>query len=379
VPQTQILQYVDFQYCTDKIPLIFEYCRIDGSMPVNEAIDLCQRRKTHAPVVFIDNSGSRPLPSAEFLSMFQIVITTTHRFMNEAKRGSFQTELDLRDSMEDNPYSGFLTEDEKCSVLLKIHWLRLVVDEGHSMGHDKTNSTIQFAAWVRSHRRWAMTGTPTKHNSAQLGQLRGLLRFLQHDFFSARLGGDVVWKKHIAKCWRDGDISSFFRIRSLLCFLMRRHTKFHIVELPSPTYTKIEIPMSCLEANTYNTLVSAVQMNLLLTSMKGKTSGLQDSLLHRSQAKNARLAIQNVRRVCTGWSRVIPTISNRFHTEALDMARSLNLSENVVAEIGSFMSRAGREELSSCSCCGIRVSTLLLMSCCGGQSKYTCAEDFILF
>lgn len=338
-------------------------------MPVNEAIDLCHRQKTHAPIVFIDNSGSRPLPSAEFLSMFQIVITTTHRFMNEAKRGSFQTELELRDSIEDNPYSGFLQEDDKCSVLLKIHWLRLVVDEGHSMGHDKTNSTIQFAAWVRSHRRWAMTGTPTKHNAAQLGQLRGLFRFLQHDFFSARLGGDAVWKKHIAKCWRDGDISSFFRIRSLLCFLMRRHTKYHIVELPSPTFSKSEISMSCLEANTYNTLVSAVQMNLLLTSMKGKTSGLQDSLLHRSQAKNARLAIQNIRRVCTGWSRVIPTISNRFFLEALDMARSLNLSETSIAEIESFMTRAGREELSSCSCCGIRVSTMLLMSCCGGQSK----------
>jgi SNF2-related domain len=258
---------------------------------------------------------------------------------------------------------------ESCE-LLKVHWLRMVVDEGHSMGNDKNNSTIQFSAWVKSRRRWAMTGTPTKHNSSQLCQMGGLLRFLQHEFFTSRIGGDLVWKKYIVKCWRDGDMASFFRLRSLLCFLMRRHTKFNIIDLLPPSFSKSRIKMSHLEVNTYNTLVSAVQMNLLLTSMVGKTSGFQDSLLHRSQSKNARLALQNIRRVCTGWSRVVPTISNRFYIEALDMARSYNLSENVINEIKLFMSRAEQEELSTCSCCGIRVSTLVLMSCCGGQSKY---------
>lgn len=368
--KTQINQHVDFRYLTDKIPLIFEFRRKDTSMTFDRARILCRMNKTHAPMVFIDNGGTRPLPPAEFLAMFQIVITTTQRFVNEAKKGSFKEELE-RDN-KTNKYSSVYFEndvDTACE-LLKVHWMRMVVDEGHSMGNDGHNSSITFASWIKAYRRWAMTGTPTKQNAAQLGQVRGLIRFLQHEFFSSRLNGDVLWKSHIAKGWKDGGMASFFRLNNLLRFLMRRHTKLSIEELPPPLFLKSKVETSNVEANTYNTLVSAVQMNLLLTSMNGKTSGFQDSLLHRSQAKNARLALQNIRRVCTGWSRVIPTLSFRYYAETVEMANLLNLSEDAVAKIKLFMTQAEQEELSTCACCGIQISTMLLMSCCGGQSKY---------
>jgi SNF2 family DNA or RNA helicase len=373
--QTQIKLHVDLRYCTDKKPLIFEYEKKDSAMTVDKATILCQLRKTHAPMVFLDKAGTRPLPPADFLAMFQIVITTTHRFMNEWKKGSFQDELE-RDNTDDIPVYRYATDDfeqdkskEACE-LLKVHWLRMVVDEGHSMGNDKTNSTIQFAAWVNAQRRWAMTGTPTKQNAAQIGQLRGLMRFLQHEFFTTRLEGDIVWKRNIAKCWRDGDLVAFFRLRSLLGFLMKRHTKLDIAELPPPVFHKTEVKMSYIEATTYNTLVCAVQANLLLTSMNGKTSGFQDSLLHRSQAKNARLALQNIRRVCTGWSRVVPTLSDLWYRETIYMAQKFKLSDDAIAEIRNFMYRAENEQLSECACCRISVSTLLLMPCCGGQSTF---------
>lgn len=326
-------------------------------------------------MVFLDRAGTRPLPPAAFLAMFRIVITTTQRFMNESKKGSFQDELERHNS-NDVPAWRHATDydeegksDEAVCELLKVHWLRMVVDEGHSMGNDKTNSTIQFAAWVNAQRRWAMTGTPTKQNAVQIGQLRGLVRFLQHEFFTSRREGDMVWRRSIARCWRDGDLAAFFRLRSLLGFLMKRHTKLDIAELSPPVFRKTEVSMSYLEATTYNPLVSAVQANLLLTSMHGKTSGFQDSLLHRSQAKNARLALQNIRRVCTGWSRVIPTLAQRFYNETMSMSHQFNLPEDTIAEIRNFIWRAENEELSACACCGIRVSTMLLMPCCGGQSK----------
>jgi SNF2 family DNA or RNA helicase len=367
--QSQIHHHVDFRYCTNKIPLIFEYKKKEsrGCMTVDKATILCRLDRTHEPMVFLD-CGTRELPPADFIAQFHIVITTTHRFMNEAKRGSFEEELG-RKWLDDGVENSEVIPKDACE-LLKIHWSRMVVDEGHSMGNDKSNSSIKFASWIRARRRWAMTGTPTKQNAGQIGQLRGLLSFLQHDFFTSRLDGDVAWKRGIAKSWRDGELVSFFRLRSLLGILMRRHTKNDIVELPTPYFHKTEVSMSYLEATTYNTLVSAVQANLLLTSMNGKTSGFQDSLLHRSQAKHARSVLQNIRRVCTGWSRVIPTLSPHLFQETMAMAHDLGISKEASDKITAFIWRAENEELTACELCSIRVSTLLLMPCCGGLGTY---------
>jgi len=105
--------------------------------------------------------------------------------------------------------------------------------------------------------------------------------------------------------------------------------------------------------------------------MDSKTSGLQDSLLHRSQAKSARLALQNLRRVCSGFSlRVIPKLEDRFYRETIYMAQQFQLSEEVIAGIREFIYRAEKEQLSPCMCCGFRMSTLVLMPCCGGQSEW---------
>ena len=261
------------RYLTDKIPLVFEYERKDSRMTVDRATILCELKKTHAPIVFLDKAGTRPLPPAEFISKFQIVITTTQRFMHECKHGSFQDELEQNESgntmvYRDPFYTIEKVAEESCE-LLKVYWNRLVVDEGHSMGKDKTNSTIQFASWVNAKNRWAMTGTPTKQSSAEIHQLKGLMTFLQHGFFTSRGNGDVFWKRNIGKAWAEGHLVSFFRLRSLLQYFMTRHTKMDIAELPSPSFTKTAIPMSCLEATTYKYVCSkwAVAVRYPITSI----------------------------------------------------------------------------------------------------------------
>ena len=110
-------------------------------------------------------------------------------------------------------------------------------------------------------------------------------------------------------------------------------------------------------------------MNILLTSMEARTSGLQDSLLHRSQRKEARLALQNVRRVCSGFSlRVVPKLEDRFYDETIYMAKDVHrLSDDKIIGIKEFIHRAENEQLSPCMFCGLKLSTLLLMSCCGSQ------------
>lgn len=308
---TQIKEHVNFRYCTNRKlePLIFEYHKgkyykdmeTSREKAVAYATDLCEGRRTHSPVVFLDKAGTQPLPPPKFLATFQVVITTTERFMTEWKKGSLQREID-RSKKGHKCLTSVYTKSE-CCPLLKVHWLRLVVDEGHSMGNSHCNSTVQFASWINAERRWAMSGTPTKEKDTQLRQIFNLLNFLQHQFFSGPRGDADWWKRCIVRSWKDRNAVSFFRLRSLLAFLMQRHSKTDIIEI-FPIMKSTFVPMSCCEVTGYNTRAAAIQSNILLTSMKGKTSGEQDSLLHRSQAKIARLTLNNLRLACTGWTQV---------------------------------------------------------------------------
>jgi hypothetical protein len=151
---------------------------------------------------------------------------------------------------------------------------------------------------------------------------------------------------------------------------MKRHTKLDIKELLPPEYETTKVPMSTLEVATYNTVVSGIQANILLTSMDAKTSGLQDSLLHRSQAKSANLALLNIRRVCTGWSRVVPLLSNDHYELTLRMAEKFGFSSDQITNMKTYIHRAESEQQSECGVCAFRVPIHILMSCCGGLGKH---------
>ena len=329
----------------------------------------CKVKNTHEAFAFIDKTGTKKLPSPEFLAMFRIVITTNQRFTNEWKNGSFEEELKKRKSKaESQDGFGFrdsMTTSEESCPLLKVNWLRMVVDEGHSMGKGQDNSAICFASWISAERRWAMTGTPTRQTASQSGlsNILGLMRYLQHDFFSRRRDGETVWQNMIVRSWNQGCLSAFARLRSLLSLLMVRHTKMDIEELPPPHFRTSVLPMSYEEVTTYNTLVCAVQSNLLITSMEGKTSGAQDSLLHRSQGKHAKDALRNVRLVCSGGTRVIPTLSQIFWNEFVADMSAFTPPEHKMTEIKHYLHRAVIEQLSPCNCCGMMLSTLLVYPC----------------
>ena len=238
------------------------------------------------------------------------------------------------------------------------------------------NSAINFASWITAERRWAMTGTPTRQTLTQSGlsNILGLMGYLRHDFFSRRRDGESVWQSMIVRSWNQGHLASFFRLKSLLSFLMVRHTKLDIVELAPPKYQTTILPMTYEEVTTYNTLVCAIQSNLLITSMQGKTSGLQDSLLHRSQSKHAKDALRNVRLVCAGGTRVIPSLTADFLHQFFVYVKAYRLSTKKLKRIKSFVHCALSGELSMCDCCGMFLSTLLVFPCCGALVCTECAD-----
>jgi len=357
---------VDWAYITDKTPLIYHY---DGSRQ-EEVIELCQLQKTHTACVFIDKAGTKPLPPADFLAMFRVVLTTTQRLTNEWKHGSLEEELnqDNRKKKYSSVFyevGGSPRESRTACSLLKVHWFRLVVDEGHSMGRGSSSSAILFASWIMAQRRWAMTGTPTPQTASSSGltNLRGLMRFLQHDFFSLRLDGDKVWQGSIVRCWNHASLAAFFRLHSLMALLMVRHTKLDILELPPPKFSTTLLTMSVDEIASYNVLVSGIMSNLLITSMEGLTSGRQDSLLFPSQSRNAREGFTNVRLVCSGRHGLFPTISDQFRRELITMVKTLGFEGVRLQLIENFLHRVVTEQLSSCHVCGFQLHTLLLIPC----------------
>jgi SNF2 family DNA or RNA helicase len=167
----------------------------------------------------------------------------------------------------------------------------------------------------------------------------------------------------VTRGWNRGQLASFFRVRTLLSLLMVRHTKMDIEELPLPRYHTTVLSMSAEEVTTYNTLVCAVQSNLLITSMEGKTSGAQDSLLHKSQARHAKKALENVRLVCAGGTQVLPTLDQENWTEFIRDFELCNPVPQKLDSVKQYLSRAVTGQLSPCGCCGMMLSTLLVFPC----------------
>jgi Helicase conserved C-terminal domain len=133
--------------------------------------------------------------------------------------------------------------------------------------------------------------------------------------------------------------------------------------------------MSYEEVATYNTLVCGIQSNLVITAMEGETSGFEDSFLHPSQAREARKALLNIRRVCIGWSRIIPTLSFKHYTEFLDMLSKLHHNGETIDSMKEFVRCAENEEWTRCPCCTLELPLLLVLPCCGQLVCTECVQE----
>ncbi|KAI4632171.1 uncharacterized protein J4E87_001642 [Alternaria ethzedia] len=113
------------------------------------------------------------LPAPTELMKFDVVLLTRNRFEQEIQDGQDEQGRRMGSGASrvcNCPYIG-ATRIPDCSCvdtdrvydspLKKIHWLRIIIDEGHSFSSSDSNAVL-VAKQIQAERRWVVSGTPAK-------------------------------------------------------------------------------------------------------------------------------------------------------------------------------------------------------------------------
>lgn len=123
-------------------------------------------------VLIVDNN-KQTLPLASELLTYDVVLFSRGRFEHEIRDGS---DIAGRRCAEGPvrchcPYIGATRKrDCQCpredeiyeSPLKRIHWLRIIIDEGHEFSSTNSNAVLVADKLVQAERRWVVSGTPAR-------------------------------------------------------------------------------------------------------------------------------------------------------------------------------------------------------------------------
>lgn len=321
--------------------------------------------------VFIDRGLE--LPSAAELAKFDVVVTSFTRLDNDWKYyrppSTLEERMPKRYGFEDGPQRYADGEIRKgISSLLLVHWVRLIVDEGHKLGGTTPTNQMQMARIFSADKRWVMTGTPTPNTlrSHDLRHLHGLLTFL-HDRPYGHPDGKA-WVKAIAAPFERNEIIAFYRLQHLLSRIMMRHTKDSVSHLiPKPIRQNVLIAPTPTEYEQYNSIANVVRMNLAITNMDPHTPGMDhpDSLLNPINRAHAVLVMGNIRRACCGGNELDVVMTDKVLTETVDYAtKELGISPEKMIPIREFLRRVPFRGLrTECSSCKRHLQLVLILPC----------------
>ncbi|XP_021732829.1 DNA repair protein RAD5A-like [Chenopodium quinoa] len=117
--------------------------------------------------------------------------------------------------------SEFSSENtEGCGALHSIRWLRVVLDEAHTIKSSKSQISVAANA-LTAYSRWCLTGTPIQNN---LEDIFSLLRFLKVEPW----GNWAWWNKLVQKPFDEGDERGLKLVHSILRPIMLRRTKYSV-------------------------------------------------------------------------------------------------------------------------------------------------------
>ncbi|CAL8471722.1 g11264 [Coccomyxa elongata] len=219
----------------------------------------------------LDSRGdAEPLNALDIAWHYDIVITTFQRLSNE----------------------GSLGKQSSASVLKQIHWLRIILDEGHTLGANLTiTNKLLMAISLRAERRWVMTGTPTPNTpTSHVAHLQPLLAFLGHDPYGTQRN---MWLHAVERPFEAHQADGRSRLVDLLKQTTIRASKDDLITL-TKCFRKVTVLEFAPEhALSSNELVEVVKKNILLGDWGDEDH--KESLL---SSKWGHEMLKNVRMSC---------------------------------------------------------------------------------
>ncbi|CAH9113778.1 unnamed protein product [Cuscuta epithymum] len=210
----------------------------------------------------------------------------------------------------------------KRSVLMQVHWLRIVLDEGHTLGSSLSlTNKLQMLVALRATNRWLLTGTPTPNTpNSQLSHLHPMLKFLQDETYG-----------HNQKSWETGIVMPFeaemeegrTRLLQLLHRCMISARKKDLPVIPPCIKKVMLLSFTQDHARSYNELVETVRRNILLADWNDPSH--VESLLNPKQWKFRSATIRNVRLSCCVAGHIRVTDASQDIQETMDILVSNGL------------------------------------------------------
>lgn len=215
-------------------------------------------------------------------------------------------------------FSRLSTEWSPCkrSILVQVHWFRIIFDEGHTLGSSlNLTNKLQMSFSLTARNRWLLTGTPTPNTpNSQLSHLQPMLKFLREEVYGQN-----------QKSWENGILRPFEAEmeegRSHLLHLLNRcmisARKVDLQTIP-PCIKKVTFLNFTEEhARSYNELVVTVRRNILMADWNDPSH--VESLLNPKQWKFRSNTIRNVRLSCCVAGHIRVTDAGQDIQETMDI------------------------------------------------------------
>lgn len=183
----------------------------------------------------------------------------------------------------------------KRSVLMQVHWCRVILDEGHTLGSSLSlTNKLQMAISLAASNRWILTGTPTPNTpNSQVSHLQPMLKFLHEEAYGQN---QESWEAGILKPFEAKIEVGRSRLLRLLRRIMTSARKSDLRNIPPCIKKDTLLHFTKEHAGSYNELVVTIRRNILMADWNDPSH--VESLLNPKQWKFRSNTIRNVRLSC---------------------------------------------------------------------------------
>ncbi|BCR83414.1 DEAD/DEAH box helicase [Aspergillus chevalieri] len=285
-------------------------------------------KHTEGLKVRILRNSSDETPSVDELLQYDIVLFSRIRLEKEA--GELVPNRRVSVKPEDSP-------------LTKVHWLRIIVDEGHNVaGHGQRTNMVHLLDQLQVERRWIVSGTPSsglygvevslasretyssesdlsnatntalrrrrKTGSALESELKDLdkLRHIVVEFLdlkpwsNSRADDPANWTKYMKPVGEDGKRRKAPSLRATLQSLVVRHRMDTIhgeTPLPPLSNKVVHLEPTFYDQLSLNMFIAILGVNAITSERTD-----QDYMFHPRNRKHLSLTISNLRQAGFWWA-----------------------------------------------------------------------------